>query len=57
LLILQFLILLPILGALVVFFAGIWGAGALAVTTFRGAGFKGFTDTAPVMQSPTNPAT
>jgi hypothetical protein len=57
LLILQFLILLPILGALVVFFAGIWGAGALAVTAFRGAGFKGFTDTAPVMQSPTNPAT
>ena len=41
LLILQLLILLPLLGAVVVFFAGIWGAGALAVTAFRGAGIKG----------------
>jgi hypothetical protein len=42
LVILQFLILIPVLGAVVVFLAGLWGAGALAVIAFRGAGFKGF---------------
>lgn len=41
LLILQLLILIPFLGVLVAFIAGLWGAGALAVTAFRAAGFKG----------------
>ncbi|MEN9221621.1 MAG: hypothetical protein Q6M04_04210, partial [Thermostichus sp. BF3_bins_97] len=52
LLILQVIVLLPVLGALVVFLAGVWGAGALAVTAFKAAGGKGFdatsTASAPV---------
>ncbi|MGE0056953.1 MAG: hypothetical protein AB7P33_00760 [Dehalococcoidia bacterium] len=52
LVILQVLILLPFLGAVVVFFAGIWGAGALAVTAFRGAGFKGFSSEPPASATP-----
>lgn len=49
LLILQVIVLLPVLGALVVFLAGVWGAGALAVTAFKAAGGKGFdaSSTAP----------
>ncbi len=52
LVILQVLILLPILGAVVVFLAGIWGAGALAVTALRGAGFKGFSAPPAAASSP-----
>jgi hypothetical protein len=56
LLILQFLILLPVLGAVVVFLAGIWGAGALALTALRGAGFKGFSSPPPATDTPAVPA-
>lgn len=52
LLILQLLILLPFLGAVVVFFAGIWGAGALMVTAFNGAGFKGFSSPPAAASTP-----
>jgi hypothetical protein len=56
LLILQLLILVPILGAIVTFLAGVWGAGALAVTAFRAAGGKGFTSD-PRPAGPASPAT
>jgi hypothetical protein len=38
LLILQLIVLLPVVGGIVVALAGAWGAGALAITIFRGAG-------------------
>lgn len=56
LLILQLLILVPVLGAVVVFFAGVWGAGALAVTALRGAGFKGFSNPPSASSSSAVPA-
>jgi hypothetical protein len=39
---LQLLALVPIVGALIAFLAGVWGAGSLAYSTYRAAGGKGF---------------
>jgi hypothetical protein len=55
LLILQVLILLPVLGAIAVFLAGVWGASALAVTAFRAAGGKGFVGSSPTAPQPAAP--
>jgi hypothetical protein len=44
---LQLLVLVPVLGALIVLFAGVWGAGAVAVIAYRAAGGKDFTPTLP----------
>lgn len=47
LVLLQAIILIPILGGLVAFLAGVWGSGALTVIAYRGAGFKGVSRSAP----------
>jgi hypothetical protein len=58
LLILQLLVLVPVVGAIVALFAGAWGAGALAVTAYRGAGGKGFgIGNTPAAPLPTTPQT
>jgi hypothetical protein len=44
---LQLLVLVPVLGALIVLFAGVWGAGAVAVIAYRAPGGKDFTPTLP----------
>jgi hypothetical protein len=44
---LQLLVLVPVLGALIVLFAGVWGAGAVAVVAYRAAGGKDFTPSLP----------
>ena len=47
LVLLQLLVLVPVLGALMVLFAGVWGAGAVAVIAYRAAGGKDFTPSLP----------
>lgn len=47
LVLLQLLVLVPALGALMVLFAGVWGAGAVAVIAYRAAGGKDFTPSLP----------
>jgi len=46
LVLLQFGVLVPVLGAIVAALAGLWGAGAIAVSAYRAAGGKEFTPTA-----------
>jgi hypothetical protein len=41
LVLLQLLVLIPVLGALIALFAGVWGAGAIACHAYRSAGGKG----------------
>ncbi|HLF77541.1 MAG TPA: hypothetical protein VJB57_08615 [Dehalococcoidia bacterium] len=55
LVLLQLAVLIPVLGALVALFAGIWGAGAIAIGAYRAAGGRGFapTPTTPAPQPPT----
>ncbi len=52
-LLLQLLILVPVVGAIAAFLAGVWGAGALAFVIYRGSGGKGFEpETAPAATAP-----
>lgn len=46
-LVLQFVLLVPVIGAFLALLAGVWGAGALAFVIYRGAGGKGFESDAP----------
>jgi hypothetical protein len=57
LLLLQLLVLVPVLGALVAFLAGVWGAGALAYLAFRAAGGRGLTPATPVPREQPQPPT
>jgi hypothetical protein len=52
-LILQVVLLVPFIGAAIVFLASIWGAGALAFTAYRGAGGH---DPTPATPAPPPPA-
>ncbi|HEX5370827.1 MAG TPA: hypothetical protein VFY10_15575 [Dehalococcoidia bacterium] len=54
--VLQLILLIPILGAIIGFFAGIWGAGALAFIAYKAAGGKGFSSDEGQPAAPPAPA-
>jgi hypothetical protein len=53
---LQIVVLIPVLGAIVALLAGVWGAGAVAVSAYRAAGGKGFTPAAATPGAQPQPA-
>ncbi len=54
--VLQLVVLVPIIGAIIGFIGGVWGAGALAYVAFRAAGGKGFSSGAAQPAPPPTPA-